>query len=282
MINPMSENNLRSVLEPETLAKAFHEAYERLAPQFGYETRKDSAVPWADVPERNRKLMIAVCAELRVALAATQEPQGIEPLGPCICPPGHIGHSEACPAGYIKAAGAPAASGREVDEWMSGIEELNAVIGLLNLNAKPQVIKDYATRRLDDLLVMRDRATAPRPELAPAHEIDPESRGMSAPEHSADCWCRPALAEREAPPDLAPQPVGDLLDVTVGTGKVWMCAARNADVGANDPQDCDWPFCGCDEHADKVIAALQECGWGKVAGGAPPDLASALERELNK
>jgi hypothetical protein len=48
----------------ESHAKAFHEAYERLAPQFGYETRKESAVPWSDVPENNRKLMIAVCREL--------------------------------------------------------------------------------------------------------------------------------------------------------------------------------------------------------------------------
>ena len=48
----------------EQLAKRFHEAYERLAPQFGYETRKESAVPWQDVPENNKRLMIAVCAEI--------------------------------------------------------------------------------------------------------------------------------------------------------------------------------------------------------------------------
>jgi hypothetical protein len=29
-------------------------------------------------------------------------------------------------------------------------------------------------------------------------------------------------------------------------------------MGANDPQDCDWPVCGCDPYADKVIAALDE------------------------
>lgn len=50
--------------DAETLARAFHEAYERLAPSFGYETRKASAKPWNDVPEDNRRLMIAVCAEL--------------------------------------------------------------------------------------------------------------------------------------------------------------------------------------------------------------------------
>jgi hypothetical protein len=26
----------------------------------------------------------------------------VERWGPCICPPGHIGHMTACPAGYIK------------------------------------------------------------------------------------------------------------------------------------------------------------------------------------
>jgi len=48
----------------ETLAQRFHETYERLAPSFGYETCPDSAVPWEDVPERNKKLMIAVCAKI--------------------------------------------------------------------------------------------------------------------------------------------------------------------------------------------------------------------------
>jgi hypothetical protein len=51
-------------VKAETLARNFHEAYERLAPEFGYETRKDSAVTWELVPERNRQLMIAVCTEL--------------------------------------------------------------------------------------------------------------------------------------------------------------------------------------------------------------------------
>jgi len=48
----------------EELAKRFHETYERLAPDFGYETRKASAKPWEDVPENNKQLMIAVCKEL--------------------------------------------------------------------------------------------------------------------------------------------------------------------------------------------------------------------------
>lgn len=55
--------------DPESLARTFHESYERLAPSFGYETRKESAVPWADVPERNRALMIAVVQEVTGDLA---------------------------------------------------------------------------------------------------------------------------------------------------------------------------------------------------------------------
>lgn len=62
-----------------------------------------------------------------------------------------------------------------------------------------------------------------------------------------------------------------------GTEAAWKCAAKG-DVGANDPQDCDWPMCGCDPHADKVIAALQECGH---LVSAPPAQApdKACERE---
>jgi hypothetical protein len=43
----------------ETVARLFHEHYERLAPEYGYTTREASAVPWAEVPEANRDLMAA-------------------------------------------------------------------------------------------------------------------------------------------------------------------------------------------------------------------------------
>lgn len=50
--------------DAEAVARAFHEAYERLAPSFGYETRKESAKPWADVPDKNKRLMIAVAEDV--------------------------------------------------------------------------------------------------------------------------------------------------------------------------------------------------------------------------
>lgn len=48
----------------EQIAKAFHESYERQAPDHGYATREASAKPWDDVPETNRELMIAVVEDL--------------------------------------------------------------------------------------------------------------------------------------------------------------------------------------------------------------------------
>jgi len=62
----------------ERIAQKFHEVYERLAPQFGYVTRKESAKPWAEVPENNRNLMIAVCEELgREAYAGEAKPETV-------------------------------------------------------------------------------------------------------------------------------------------------------------------------------------------------------------
>jgi hypothetical protein len=51
-------------VSPERLAEMFHETYERLAPEHGYETREASAKPWEQVPEQNRGLMVAVAAEV--------------------------------------------------------------------------------------------------------------------------------------------------------------------------------------------------------------------------
>ena len=46
----------------EAAARAFHENYERLAPDYGYKTREASAVAWEGVPEKNRSLMLATVA----------------------------------------------------------------------------------------------------------------------------------------------------------------------------------------------------------------------------
>ena len=52
----------RAIAEP--IARAFHDAYEHLAPVYGYKTREESAVPWDDVPQANRDLMIATVRRL--------------------------------------------------------------------------------------------------------------------------------------------------------------------------------------------------------------------------
>ncbi len=50
--------------DAERIAQRFHEAYERLAPRYGYETREASAKPWAEVPAQNKALMVATCRAL--------------------------------------------------------------------------------------------------------------------------------------------------------------------------------------------------------------------------
>lgn len=48
----------------EIIAGSFHRTYEELAPEHGYRTREASAVPWSQVPEPNRKLMVATVERL--------------------------------------------------------------------------------------------------------------------------------------------------------------------------------------------------------------------------
>ncbi len=55
-------------MNPAVLAQLFHETYERLAPEYGYRTREASAKPWHEVPQQNRELMIATCAEVLLAI----------------------------------------------------------------------------------------------------------------------------------------------------------------------------------------------------------------------
>lgn len=66
--------------EAEAVARAFHETYERLAEAHGYETRAESAVPWDEVPEANRDLMVAVALDLLSRGAIDPGPLTLEEL----------------------------------------------------------------------------------------------------------------------------------------------------------------------------------------------------------
>ena len=61
--------------DPESVAKLFHETYERLSPVFNYETRPETRVPWEKVPERNKRLMVAVAADVLAVLFPPEEQQ---------------------------------------------------------------------------------------------------------------------------------------------------------------------------------------------------------------
>ena len=59
IVNEFSERG-----DAERIAQQFHENYERLAPDYGYETREESSVSWEEVPEDNKQLMIATVQAL--------------------------------------------------------------------------------------------------------------------------------------------------------------------------------------------------------------------------
>lgn len=59
--------------------------------------------------------------------------------------------------------------------------------------------------------------------------------------------------------------------------KSWTCKARSANTGPNDPQDCDWPVCGCDPYADRIIEALDERGFLVAPAPSPPRTAGKSE-----
>lgn len=40
----------------------------------------------------------------------------------------------------------------------------------------------------------------------------------------------------------------------------WQCGADRSGVAGNHPEDCDWPFCGCDPYANQVLEAIEESG----------------------
>lgn len=60
------------------LAKKFHDTYERLAPQFGYETRGDTKRFDPETP--NGRLMIAVCSEVLSEYGTEIERELVEAL----------------------------------------------------------------------------------------------------------------------------------------------------------------------------------------------------------
>lgn len=47
----------------------------------------------------------------------------------------------------------------------------------------------------------------------------------------------------------------------------WKCKARTSSLP--DPQDCDWPFCGCDPHAQSVLDSISESGM-QIVGDRQP------------
>jgi len=117
----------------EAIAQQFHEAYERLAPAFSYTTRTESCKPWADVPEQNRNLMIAVCAEVMTRHDTTLHTQ-----------------LEAMRAVLDEITLRRCDAEAQLTAALARVEDLQKV------NQGHLASKDYRTKRLDQVITERD------------------------------------------------------------------------------------------------------------------------------
>lgn len=59
---------------PDQLAELFHTTYEQVTPQFGYETRRETAVPWDELPHPHKQMLIAVATQVLGQLVLAAQP----------------------------------------------------------------------------------------------------------------------------------------------------------------------------------------------------------------
>ena len=69
---PTAAARVSGAIKALELARLFHEAYEELAPLFGYETRVETRR--FDQTSQNGKLMVATCARILAAIQPDPEP----------------------------------------------------------------------------------------------------------------------------------------------------------------------------------------------------------------
>ncbi len=106
MNNGRTNDEQGRVLAAMELARRFHETYARLAPTFAEEAHTESAVPWGEVPEPHKRLLVAVCYEIQRGDEAGFAPlrdvvMGVKQAwdGVCACHEGFEGDEGADPCG---------------------------------------------------------------------------------------------------------------------------------------------------------------------------------------
>src|SRR5579863_4642971 len=61
----------------------------------------------------------------------------------------------------------------------------------------------------------------------------------------------------------------------------WVCKAREqGSAGGHLPADCDWPVCGCDPQAIKVITAIEESGFVIIRAPGPEPARQARDKAI--
>lgn len=107
-------------------------------------------------------------------------------------------------------------------------------------------------------------------------EIAVDFDDYPAPEHKA-LGDRPWFDMAMVQGDIARKALAEIDAALAAEG--WTCAARKQALP--EPADCNWPVCGCDPHADKVIEALEEMGVRMIEHAPTPPRGEVEEPEVH-
>ncbi len=126
-----------------------------------------------------------------------------------------------------------------------------------------------------EALIAAPANPAPIAELEPVVALIDELRDLTALRYAGDCKCGKCQLVPRATLDKT---IGALRQLEAHAAeqvraerREFTCAARKQSLP--EPADCDWPVCGCDPYADKVIAALEESGALKDQSQHPAPIA---------
>ena len=205
-------------MSAENIARAFHESYERLAPEHGYETREASAKPWVEVPEQNKALMVAVAGDL-LASGVVVEPAGVEQMRTIVAALAIYGEDANLPALVEKARAlnqaAPAGNRVEVYQDEGGdyrwrlVAANGQVVGRSEEGYTERAYTLHRAQMLNPDAKLDDLTRPPEPEptmddlaAAEADGVDVEQEAVipAAPPEGDRGWGSPPRSSRRCRP----------------------------------------------------------------------------------
>lgn len=155
-----------------------------------------------------------------------------------------------------------------LEAWAPGTEVADVVMHeVWKRDPNVELAAEQERTRIVNLLCDRCRAGEPVVE----RRLPNMGLGHTLPGIPHPGWARCYAEEIHA--DLRSRSTRKEAGATATTPEPFRCKAREqGTAGGNDPADCDWPKCGCDPYAERVIDALEEAGALRTTESESPSL----------